>query len=114
MAYDTVTPVKISRDTWAVVTPLAITHGNTIKIPVTDKDNIILYINNTTAGAVDVTITAGDFGARSVLGDMVLEFAQDTFKVINLETSRFLNDDGFIYGEYEAAMTGFIWAAYIE
>jgi len=114
MAYDTITPVKLVKDTVTAVTPTAITHGNTIKIPVSGKDVIIVFINNTTAATKKVTWTAGDFGARSVLSDLETSFEQDTHKCIVLETSRFLNDDGYIYGEYEASMTGFIWAVYPE
>lgn len=114
MAYDTVSPVKLSKDTASVITPVAITHGNTIKIPVTGKDNIIVYVVNSTGTEETITWTAGDFGARSVLGNLDVVFATTVEKCIVLETSRFLNADGNIYGEYSDGMTGFIWAVYVE
>ena len=115
MAVDTLTPISLTLNDGADVTGrTAITAANTFRINVSNvKDHkLVVHVLNTGAEK-DITFNAGDVGALSSLGNLVVTLAATTGEqIVCLESSRFFDSDGYVTGSYEASMTGYI-AAYL-
>ena len=79
-------------------------------------DTVILRVTNTTAGAKNVTIKAGDNPPADAAGqgDLVTAFGAGNVtpvvKFITFESARFLQSDGTVHIDVEAGTTGFISA----
>jgi hypothetical protein len=88
------------------------TNGHTIPVG-GETSNIVLEVNNTAGASKNVTIKAGNNppALRSGIGDKVIAVTNGTRKLITVESARFVQADGAIYVDLEAAITGTI-AAY--
>lgn len=75
-------------------------------------DDLILVVHNTTVSEKDVTILAGTSSAalRSEIGALIVPITASETRYIRLETARFLQADGTISVDIEAAMTGTLYA----
>jgi hypothetical protein len=72
-------------------------------------DNLVLLVQNTFAGAKILTIRAGVYPpAFRNQGDLTISLTQ-AFHYVFLEAARFVQADGSINLDYEAAMTGTVW-----
>ena len=74
---------------------------NTVSI----KDCLVRVLNSF-AGEKDVTFKGGVNPPATASGDLVQAMAQDAVMYFNLESARFVQADGSINVDFEAAMTG--------
>lgn len=110
MARDAVTVTEMSRDTAVEEeTGVTISATNGAAVAVGHTQDLILSIRNTTAAEKDLTIKAG-YGLQSALGDLVIPLAAETSYLIAVEGSRFVQEDGSLYLDFEASMTGTVCA----
>lgn len=107
-------------------TAIDATNGMNIAIPSTgipavgSTDEIILYVQNTTASTKTVTVRAGvgtgvtpGAAFRSGIGDFVsgnLTASTGTAFIGPFDPSRFVQADGSLNVDFAASMTGTIWA----
>lgn len=77
-----------------------------------DTRGLLIVVTNTFAGAKVTTIKAGvnPPAHRRALGDLTESQAQNDRTTFVLEGGRFIQDDGSIWVDFEAAMTGTIRA----
>lgn len=74
-------------------------------------DSFIIRVNNTTAGTKVATIKAGDNPPADAAGqgDLLVSCTNAQVKFVGpLESARFIQNDGTVLVDIEAAMTGFI------
>ncbi len=98
----------------ALVAGVAINPANNAVIAAGgNTQRLLIYVNNTFAGAKNVTVKAGAnppaFAAGQ--GDLTESFAQNAEKFFVIESARFAQTNGDIYVDFENGMTGVI-AAY--
>ena len=115
MANTTITPTALVYSTASADLPVtagtAIVAANTFLVPYPVEGKLLIVINNTTAGAKNITIKAGDSEfIESVKGDYVIAFAQDDVRFLVPESSRFKNADGTVHITFESSTTGFVQA----
>jgi len=81
------------------------TDGGQIKSSNTQK--MLLRVSNTAAGPKNITIVAGvNPPSVRAAGDLVIAVTNATTAYIVLESARFVQADGYIYVNAEAATTG--------
>ncbi len=115
MARDAVTPVALAmNDGTAPGAGTAINVTNGAYIPAANRSQrILLHVKNTVAAAKNVTIKAGVYppAFRQGLGDLVVQVpATSGERLFVLESARFIQADGTIWIDFEAAMTGTAFA----
>ena len=86
-----------------------ITPSNGAKILAKAQGSQIIRITNTAGTAKDVTVKAGDFGS-SGRGDEVFEVPASGDYVFMPDTSRFKQNDGYIYLDFETGFAGKVWS----
>lgn len=93
-------------------TAINVTNGAVIN-GIGDSKRVVVRVQNTNAGAKIVTFKAGvnPPSSRKGLGDLAVSVPATTGdRLFVLESSRFLQADGSIQVDFEAAMTGFVSA----
>ena len=98
-----------------VETRTTIVHANTWSIDLNGvhSKKVIFHVLNTTVGAKNIIVNAGDVGAESALGSLTVAVGASTGeKILILSSSRFADSSGKITGTVEANMTG-TFAAYV-
>ncbi|MBI1939172.1 MAG: hypothetical protein HYS25_13770 [Ignavibacteriales bacterium] len=116
MAQTVIAPVQLNKNTTSADLPIAsgaaIVAGDDHVIAYPEEGKLIIAINNTTAGAKNLTVKAGNFLAAGQ-GDLVTAMAQDDVRYLVLGSDRFKNTEGNIVIQVEAGTTGFIMALYL-
>ena len=111
MADTALTPVELALNeasaNIAIAGGTAINAANTMSFDFEKDEKYLLLVNNTFAGAKDVTIAAG-FGWESGQGALVASLAQNDVKAFHLSSARFKNASGKISISFASSMTGFV------
>ena len=118
MARSEITLKQTSVDAFVSATADAIdaTNNHSLDLDGVPARKVLLEVWHTTASEKELTVKAGDNppAVATGLGDEVVACAAGdstpTFYVLPLDSSRFIQDDGTILIDIEAAMTGFIRA----
>jgi hypothetical protein len=96
-------------------TTIVVANGGNIALPagaVGVTDRLIIRVDNTFAGAKIFTIRAGIYppAFRASMGDLAISILSSSKAYFFIEAARFLQADGSINVDYEAAMTGTVYA----
>lgn len=113
MARTAITVDALTESSASAPTSTTIDATNSHVIAATAKvGKTVLRINNTTASTKTITVLAGDNPPAHAAGqgDLTISLTQNQTKVVCLDTSRFLQDDGTVNLDVAASMTGTIEA----
>jgi hypothetical protein len=114
MAVTTLTAVQLAKNVMSADLPIAggeaIVAANTMEVAFPQEGKLLLVLNNTFAGAKNITVEAGDFGIRSGIGDYVMALAQNDVRFLVVESAQFKNQEGKLVLSFEAGTTGFVQA----
>jgi len=112
MARTAVTVQRFSQGDTAALTETAVDPTNDHVVTFTNPSKGYIHVRNTYAGAKTVTLKAGDsdVARNASQGDQVISVAQNEVRIIKVDASRFLQNDGTINVDLEAAITGGIFA----
>ena len=108
MARTAIAVIAPARNAKADDTHTDIDQANGMYVPVLPTRDLLVRVNNTTAGAKNVTFKAGVSppAISNGHGDLVQAMAQNAVMFFHLESARFAQADGAINVDFEAAMTG--------
>jgi len=113
MAVTALAATQLAIDTFSADLPLAsgtaIDAAKTMEVAYPQNGKLVLRVNNSTAGAKNLTVSAGAFLAKGQ-GDLVQAFAQDDERFIVVSQDRFLTAAGKLSLSFETGMTGFVQA----
>lgn len=93
------------------------TNGHTVAGAFAKNDELLIYVDHTTASTKTLTIKAGAQppSARASLGDVVLSLLATTkYFVGPFEAAQFAQADGSLSIDIQAAMTGNIYAVRVK
>ncbi len=111
MADTALTPTSLSwntaSDDFAITGGTAINAANTMSVDFEKDGKLLVFVNNTFAGAKSVTFAAG-FGVASGQGALTASLAQNEVRVFQLSSDRFKNSSGKISISFESGMTGYV------
>lgn len=108
MARDTATVTQLTVNTdIAFPTGTAVNVSNGGQVAVTKGMKTVLWFKNTNGSDRVVTIKAGDSSISNGVGDLEITVpATSGHKIVSVETSRFLQDDGYIHLDFAASFAG--------
>lgn len=113
MAITTLTATALAVNTVSADLPVtgftAIDADKTMQVLYPREGKLVLILNNTTAGAKNFTISAGEYISEGI-GDYVIAMAQDDVRFLVIDSSRFKDFDGLVSIEFEDSTTGFVGA----
>ena len=115
MADTVLTATQLSRNVASADLPIAgataIDAAKTMKVAYPQEGKLLLILNNTTAGAKNFTVKAGDSAfIANGQGDLVQAMAQDDVRFLVVTSDRFKQADGALWITFEANTTGFVQA----
>lgn len=114
MAVTTLTATQLVKNTMSDTLPIAggtaIDPTKTMEVAYPQDGKLLLVINNTTATAKNVTISAGGFTIANVQGPLVQAMAQNDVRYVIVGSDRFKKQSGVLELAFEASMTGFVQA----
>jgi hypothetical protein len=113
MAITTLTATALVVNTVSADLPVtsftAIDADKTMQVSYPREGKLLLILNNTTAGAKDFSISAGEYISNGI-GALTIAMAQDDVRFIVIDSSRFKDFDGKVSIEFADSTTGFVGA----
>ena len=113
MAYTDLTATSLAFNTCSADLPVtagtAIDATKTMRVAYPREGKLVLVINNTTAGAKDITISAGGYHSAGQ-GALTQAFAQDDVRFLVVGSDRLKQQNGYVYITFAASTTGYVQA----